>query len=681
MRFVSPPNDHRPDLDFGATMRGFVGGQRLFDRYELREILGRGGMGVVWRAYDEQLEREVALKFLPELLVLDRAAMNELKRETKRNLELTHHHIVRIYDFAQDDRSACISMEYVDGQTLATSRIERENKVFEVDDLGLIVAQACDALEYAHVKAKIVHRDFKPSNLMRNSRGDLKVTDFGIARSLSDSVSMLSVRTSGTLVYMSPQQLDGERANPLDDIYSLGATVYELLTGKPPFYSGGIEHQIRDKLPPAIGVRRNDLEVSTDKVIPQQWEAAIAACLAKDPTQRPRSAADVARRLGLEVPQYDRAAFSTPSGAPLPQIAAAERAPPPPPKRNFAVAAIGLAGALVCAMLVWYLGVFLPAAKARKAQNTRAAEAEAKTKAAAHLASARGALLLNTEPQGATITLGDRSQKSPTSFADLPTGTARLKISLDGYEPLERVVEVRENQISDPGVIRLIRTVGSALVESAPASIEFDLIDADGGRHGGTTPATLTNIPTGPAEVIYKPRRDPSHSQRINVSARNTVASMWRLPEPVAPSLSDISTVIPSVTTPLTSAPAPNQVVIEPSAAPPAERETLGDYTYKGMVGPYEAIFYLKFESGERVSGHYNLPKSINKDLVLRLEGRNPTGKLYLDEYTHDRLSARIELTVTRSSSEVRWEGMMYNTPPDNRVYPVSFTRSRNTER
>jgi serine/threonine protein kinase len=88
-----------PDLDFGATLRGFNAGQRLFDRYTLKEILGRGGMGIVWRAFDEQLERDVALKFLPELLVLDKAAMDELKRETKRSLELTHHHIVRIYDF------------------------------------------------------------------------------------------------------------------------------------------------------------------------------------------------------------------------------------------------------------------------------------------------------------------------------------------------------------------------------------------------------------------------------------------------------------------------------------------------------------------------------------------------------------------------------------------------------
>ncbi|HEV2842892.1 MAG TPA: protein kinase [Chthoniobacterales bacterium] len=672
---MPPPNDSSSELDFGATLRGLNPKQRLFDRYELREILGRGGMGVVWRAYDEQLERDVALKFLPELLVLDSAAMYELKRETKRSLELTHHHIVRIYDFAQDHRSACISMEYVDGQTLSVSRIGKQNKVFEIDDLGAVIEQACDALEYAHVKAKIVHRDLKPSNLMRNSRGELKVTDFGISRSLSDSVSMLSMRTSGTLVYMSPQQLDGERANPADDIYSLGATVYELLTGKPPFYSGGIERQIRDKVPEAIGARRSGLEIATGKVIPEHWEATIAACLAKDPIQRPRSAADVAKRLGLAVPQYERTAFLAPPGIALPEKAAGKAAEKtaeaaPPPKRNFAVPAIATVAALAGVLLVWYFGFFLPKETARKAQETRAAETEAKKKAADRSAQGRGALLVNTEPQGATVILGATSKKSPSSFNDVSIGTAHLKIFLDGYESVERDIEISENQINDPGVIRLVRLVGSAQIHSIPQSIIFDLIDADGGRQSGTTPATLTNLPTGPAEVIYKPSRGPSHSQRITVNVRATVASTWRLPESPSP-IPDVSTAMPSIA----PAPAPSQVVVAPTTAPPPDREFLGEYTYRGMVGPYEAIFHLKFEPGERVSGYYNLPKSARNDLILRLEGRNPTGKLYLNEYTNESLSARIDLTLNRSGTEIRWEGTMYNT--DKRVFPVSFSRSR----
>ncbi|HEX8077622.1 MAG TPA: protein kinase, partial [Chthoniobacterales bacterium] len=122
------------ELDLGQTIRGFVAGQKLFDRYVLRSILGRGGMGIVWRAFDEHLERDVALKFLPELVIHDKAVLDDLKRETKRNLDLTHHHIVRIYDFAQDSHSACISMEFVDGETLSALRIEKPDKVFQAED-------------------------------------------------------------------------------------------------------------------------------------------------------------------------------------------------------------------------------------------------------------------------------------------------------------------------------------------------------------------------------------------------------------------------------------------------------------------------------------------------------------------------------------------------------------------
>ncbi|MFZ1221511.1 MAG: protein kinase [Chthoniobacterales bacterium] len=288
------------DLDEGQTVRGLVAGQDVFHRYKLTRILGRGGMGVVWLARDEELERDVALKFLPDLIVHDRAVLDDLKRETRRNLQLTHHNIVRIYDFVHDPKSACISMEYVDGPTLSALRVEQPNKVFEPDKLAPLIKQACEALHYAHDHAKIVHRDVKPANLMLNSKGELKVADFGIARSLSDSASILTRArgTSGTLAYMSPQQITGERATHLDDIYSLGATIYEFLTGKPPFYSGDITDQIKSKLPHSMSQRRLDLEVAGGQPIPPSWENTIMACLSKNSASRPQSAIEIAAQLG-----------------------------------------------------------------------------------------------------------------------------------------------------------------------------------------------------------------------------------------------------------------------------------------------------------------------------------------------------------------------------------------------
>jgi serine/threonine protein kinase/Skp family chaperone for outer membrane proteins len=298
-------SDQSASNQLDVTLAEFVSGQKLFNRYTLIRALGRGGMGVVWLARDDQLDRDVALKFVPQLIVLDPAVLSELKRETKRSLELTHKNIVRIHDFVHVASLACISMEYVDGGTLSSLRVQKENKIFEPAEIADWVGQLCDALDYAHKHARIVHRDLKPSNVMVNQRGDLKVADFGIARSLADSVSMLTQTrgTSGTLVYMSPQQLDGERGTHLDDVYSFGATIYELITSKPPFFSGNIDRQIHEKVPPSMTERRKDLEVD-GKPIPLVWEQVIASCLAKDPTRRPQSMADVSRRLaqGLSEP-------------------------------------------------------------------------------------------------------------------------------------------------------------------------------------------------------------------------------------------------------------------------------------------------------------------------------------------------------------------------------------------
>src|SRR5881392_2226101 len=274
-----------------ATLHEYGSGQKLFGRYTLVKILGRGGMGIVWLARDQELEREVALKFLPDLMIQDRAVFDQLKHETKRCLELTHPHIVRIHDFVHDERSGCISMEYIDGETLSNLRAEKERKVFEPNEIASWISQLCDALDYAHNRARVIHRDLKPSNLMVNQRGELKITDFGIARNLADSASRLTAEQSrsGTLVYMSPQQLNGDRGTHLDDIYSLGASIYELLTSKPPFYSGNIDRQICERVAPSMTERRKELDIEPP-LVPPLWEDAIAACLAKDPSRRPQSA-------------------------------------------------------------------------------------------------------------------------------------------------------------------------------------------------------------------------------------------------------------------------------------------------------------------------------------------------------------------------------------------------------
>ncbi|HEV2805563.1 MAG TPA: serine/threonine-protein kinase [Chthoniobacterales bacterium] len=337
-----------------ATLREFAGGQKLFGRYTLVKTLGRGGMGVVWLARDEELERDVALKFLPDLIVRDRAVLSDMKRETRRSLELTHKNIVRIHDFIFDDKSGCISMEYIDGDTLSNLRVDRPQKVFEPAELGDWTSQLCDALDYAHNHARIIHRDLKPSNLMVNGRGELKVADFGIARSLNESVSMLTMQQgrSGTLLYMSPQQLEGERGSHLDDIYSVGASLYELITSKPPFYFGNIDRQIREKTPPRMTVRRQELEIEGSPISPA-WENLVRSCLEKNPERRPQSVAAIAEQLAVAGPKTRRARI----------------APPKQSKSRISMlAAIGVLAGLA-GMAVWYFGVLQPKLKRRVAET------------------------------------------------------------------------------------------------------------------------------------------------------------------------------------------------------------------------------------------------------------------------------------------------------------------------
>ncbi|MEO8353350.1 MAG: protein kinase [Chthoniobacteraceae bacterium] len=285
--------------DLASGMRSAEPEQRLFNRYTLKKVIGRGGMGIVWLAHDDELSRNVAMKFLPDMIIRDREAVEDLKRETRRSLDLTHHHIVRIYDFTQDEISAAIIMEYVDGESLSTLKTMQPGGCFDVSTIHNWIGHFCLAMDYANRQARIVHRDLKPANLMVNGRGELKVTDFGISRSMSDSMTRVSMsNNAGTLAYMSPEQALGAPPSTGDDIYAFGATVYDLLTGKPPFFRGNLQVQLETVIPPSMAQRRTELGTSGEP-IPTMWEETIAACLSKEPEQRPPHMWEIANLLGV----------------------------------------------------------------------------------------------------------------------------------------------------------------------------------------------------------------------------------------------------------------------------------------------------------------------------------------------------------------------------------------------
>lgn len=288
--------DPLPVVEELETQLKTVGaGPRLFGRYRPIRELGRGGGGVVWLARDEVLEIPVALKVVPDSVVHDTEGIIDLKKEVLRGMALTHPGIVRVFSFEQENTAAAIVMEYVEGETLADNKLRQEGRCFDCDEVRPWLEQLCVALDYAHTEACIAHRDLKPRNIMLAPNNRVKVADFGIASSLADSLSRVSVRvdSSGTPPYMSPQQVLGERPTRLDDIYSLGATIYELLTSKPPFFRGNILAQVLHEDAPSMAERRAELGITGKAPIPETWERLVAACLAKEPAKRPCDGAAV----------------------------------------------------------------------------------------------------------------------------------------------------------------------------------------------------------------------------------------------------------------------------------------------------------------------------------------------------------------------------------------------------
>ncbi len=274
---------------------------KLFAWFELQRELDVASTGAVWLAQDYGVRRhgeQVALKFLPDFIVSDKTGFEKLKSEIRRRIALRHPNILRVYNLVENKGRVAVQMEYLDGQSLSHLRLTRPNQTFEVRDLEKWVQELCEALQYAHNDVGFIDGGIVPANLIVDRAGNLKLKDFGIASCINDSMSRLMAihDTSETLPYKSPQRAKGEEPAITDDLYSLGSIIYELLTGRPPFYAGDLGAQVCGKIPPSMTERRAELGIAGEG-IPKNWEETVAACLAKDPAQRPESAFEVEKRL------------------------------------------------------------------------------------------------------------------------------------------------------------------------------------------------------------------------------------------------------------------------------------------------------------------------------------------------------------------------------------------------
>ena len=260
-------------------------GQLYGGRYRLISRIAIGGMGEVWQAKDEVILRDVAIKILKQEYLGDPGFLERFRTEARHAAMVNHEGIADVYDYGEDAGSAYLVMELVPGESLAKI-IERE-KTLAPERVLDIIAQTSRALYEAH-QAGLVHRDVKPGNLLITPDGQVKITDFGIAR-VADQVPLTATgQVMGTVQYLAPEQATGKPATPATDIYSLGIVAYESLTGKRPF-TGESQMQIAmaqiNEAPPAM-----------PSSIDQRVQNLVLSCLAKKANQRPESALALAHR-------------------------------------------------------------------------------------------------------------------------------------------------------------------------------------------------------------------------------------------------------------------------------------------------------------------------------------------------------------------------------------------------
>jgi len=266
--------------------------QRLLlgDRYTLVELLGDGGMAEVYLAHDNSLDRRVALKVLRERYADDEEFVERFRREALNAAALNHPGIVQVYDRGRtEDGALYMAMEYVRGGTLK-ERMEAKGSL-DPREAADLASQVAEALAVAHDRG-IVHRDVKPQNVLLALSGEAKVSDFGIARAASSETMTQANAVLGTLAYMSPEQLRGERVGPASDLYSLGVLLYEMLTGELPY---------RGEDPIATAMKRLDEEPPHPRVtnpnVPEALDALVVRLLAREPEDRHASAASLAGEL------------------------------------------------------------------------------------------------------------------------------------------------------------------------------------------------------------------------------------------------------------------------------------------------------------------------------------------------------------------------------------------------
>lgn len=385
-----------------------------YGRYEIIQELGKGGMGVVYQAHDPQLDRPVALKVLREDRVVSEDFVSRFFKEAKFIGRLSHPNIVTVYDVGRDHGTIYIAMEYLQGQPF--NEVIRSGRL-SVEKIIDIALQVANALGYAHEKG-IVHRDIKPSNIILTDEGNVKLTDFGIARA-EDSNAAQQTQAGvilGTPFYMSPEQVMGKRVDGRSDLFSLGVILYELIVGRKPFegdHFTAIFRAITDDIPVA--------PLKIDASIPQSLSDLIMKALSKNPNERFQTSKEMgdALKTCLQVKE---------------SLLLPEKPISPKKKPVVPVLIMGLMAAVIFGGTIYFFGAYN-----KKQASSLSTRIEANKPVDA-------ILMVTSSPSGAQVFLNDSFKGNTPINLEIPIGKYEVRVSLPDYFEWEAQL-----QISEPG--------------------------------------------------------------------------------------------------------------------------------------------------------------------------------------------------------------------------------------
>jgi serine/threonine-protein kinase len=471
----------------------------LGGRYRVERELGRGGMAKVFLGMDTVLGRTVAVKVLAPQFADDDGFVQRFRREAQAAASIGHPHIVSVFDTGSDDGVHYIVMEYVEGRTLAEflaggGRILPDRAI----DIAMDV---CRALEAAHAQG-VIHRDIKPGNIMLNPRGEVKVTDFGIARvtTTADTVAQTAA-ILGTASYLSPEQAQGLPVDGRSDIYSLGCVLFEMVTGRPPFLGDSpVAVASKQVLEQPVPPSKLNSDVTPD------LDAVILRALAKNPANRYQSAeemrADLERaRRGLPVDATPLLAAGATQVLDRPPAQATQVLPPSEPERrtNWVPIAVTLALVALLGALLWFLASTLLEDDPQTAVQVTVPDVVGKSRAEAE-----------QDLEDAGLDVGDITRVPPVDDTQEPNTVVEQDPAAD--EMVDRGSPVNLTIVEAPALVAIPNLEGSSVEEAQAALLELEL-----------EPAGPQEEPSDTVDEGLVTRSDPASGEEVEPGSTVTI--------------------------------------------------------------------------------------------------------------------------------------------------------------